>query len=195
MIPNYIYFEIYNENFVVTCLCGGLNDSQEIQKAIMHKTNHLDDILSKRKHSWGDEYIENEQPEIEIKKEIKNDGYKFFTNGIIRGKLHDKVIFIDSLHSHYLPRGYGNYMLCLFINYLKNYYKKYQTNPNFNIELISTNKENTAAYRIMGFYDRNSNTSNMKIDAEKFSKSCEDKFGFLGPIVFFESIDGELVTR
>ena len=187
--PNYIYFGIDGINFFVTFLCYGDNRDENIIRAINYKTEKIN-----KKKTLFPHLIDYFDDEI---KKINENGYKFFRSGFMSGKISDKHnILIEYFNSEYMPRGYGNYMLCLFINYLKNYHRSYNKDTNFNIELLTEETKNIPAYINMGFdnyrdrphelYYKN-NKSNMKIVPELFTNICHEKFGEFGDILFFEN--------
>ena len=71
-------------------------------------------------------------------------------------------------------------MLCLFIDYLKNFCDLYNPNSVFNIDLMHTTDQNFSAYIKMGFEkcincyykDRKNASLTLKTDSDKFNNRC-----------------------
>ena len=184
---DYMYFEIIDSRFYVYALCYGDNTNDNIKNAIIYKNKLLNDNSSKFD-------FKKEENDNTIRK-INLPGDKFFLIGELYGVIDGTNIFIDRFDAGHTPRGGGNHMLCLFINYLKNYNSAYTPDTNFNIELQAVTYTDEA-YRNMGFDNINlSNPAyfkvkqpNKKINIDKFINNCQNKFADYKEIKFFEKL-------
>jgi hypothetical protein len=189
---NGIIIKFSDENYDVFAIRCGNYDDEQIQLGL---TYLIEENNSKNnvKLSWQTEknFIQMTEDRLKTNEEIKKNEYKYLIigsfSGEIGGKINKKIydgnklnIFIDRFDAGSLPRGGGNNMLCLFINYLKNFNKSYDKNSIFNVELQNTTPENFKAYQKMGFVPCsdevycNDKTATMKLDIDLFNTKCKD---------------------
>lgn len=180
---NGILIKINTQNyFQVFAIRYGNYDDEQIQLGLTYLTEYNLKEL---------DIFNNERNKISTSiknKEIKKNEYKYIIIGSLSGEINRSAgknsknennkfeIFIDKFDAGALPRGGGNNMLCLFINYLKNFNESYK-NSIFNVELRNTNSYNFNAYKKMGFNKCNNcvnSSTTMQLDIDKFNTKCKD---------------------
>ena len=186
---NRIYFDITNDSphFNMYALYNGLYKDELITTGLKYITDYNKHRISVQ--PWREEDLGrniNKLNTYEIEKNL------FI--GTCSGTIRDTEIYINRIDAGHLPRGGGNYIICLLVYYLQYLSGKYKNNTEFSIRLESEPGAQTA-YSNMGFKLTNSYgedqlpiyATNSKLFYEKCNTFNNDQ-----PI---EYIDNEMMNK
>ena len=180
---NGIFFELNGDYFNFYAIYYGNYDDDGIQYGLK-SINDKD--LNRIKRLPGLPSLKENFDERNV--ERKKNEPKYLILGFIKGEIKKENIFIDSFEAGFTPRGGGNNLLCLLIDYLKNHSKLYKSDTILNIELNNRPAENFDAYKKMGFEKCNNNchfstySASLKLNINKFNSQCT-KFNNLVKII------------